>query len=79
MNDRFKMIDTFACNEWPPTWAAFSWLQERKVAQWWKRHAEALECGGIYPRDTTWGFTTTALEKRITFSSAKAHEQNANE
>ena len=24
MNDRFKMIDTFACNEWPPTQAAFS-------------------------------------------------------
>lgn len=35
--------------------------------------------GRIYPRDTTRGFTTNSIGKWITFSRAKAHEQDANE
>ncbi|GIA58482.1 hypothetical protein VCSRO87_2109 [Vibrio cholerae] len=42
----------------------FLGCKKRKIIRWWKRHAEALECGGIYPRDTARGSALCAAPRR---------------
>lgn len=59
MNDRFKMKDTFACNNGRRLRRLF--LGCKKMLE---KQAEALEYGGIYPRDTARGWALCAAPRR---------------